>query len=171
MHFTKLYLAISLAASALSLPTSTPQKRALQFRQYADFQISDGKAGNALSEAQAKFPINTNDLKDVSDNDLAIIEAARETAEAAETDAFNNQIKAASSDAATALQNGKIKNKVLKLFLEVSALQIAQAQGADNQDKINKEQTKLNNNISLDKKASGEVSKGVVFTDNIKPDN
>jgi hypothetical protein len=58
MHFTKLYLAVSLAASALALPTSLPHKRALQFRQYADFQISDGKAGNALSEAQAKFPVS-----------------------------------------------------------------------------------------------------------------
>lgn len=57
MHFTKIYLAISLAVSALALPTSIPHKRALQFRQYADFQISDGKAGNALSEAQSKFPV------------------------------------------------------------------------------------------------------------------
>ncbi|KAL7816111.1 hypothetical protein V8C44DRAFT_309769 [Trichoderma aethiopicum] len=171
MHFTKIYLAISLAVSALALPTSIPHKRALQFRQYADFQISDGKAGNALSEAQSKFPIDTKNLKDVSDNDLAIIKAARETAEAAETDAFNGQIKAADGDAATALQNGKIKNKVLKLFLEVSALQIEQAQGADNQDKIDEEQKKLNNNISLDKKASGEASQGVVFTDDVEPDN
>lgn len=107
----------------------------------------------------------------MSDNDLAIIKAARETAEAAETDAFNGQIKAADGDAATALQNGKIKNKVLKLFLEVSALQIEQAQGADNQDKIDEEQKKLNNNINLDKKASGEASKGVVFTDDVEPDN
>jgi hypothetical protein len=69
------------------------------------------------------------------------------------------------------LQNGKIKNKVLKLFLEVTALQIQQAQGKDEQDKIDEEQTKLNNNISLDKKAAGQASKGVVFTDDVQPDN
>ncbi|KAL7941090.1 hypothetical protein V8C42DRAFT_335755 [Trichoderma barbatum] len=173
MHFSKLYFALSLAASTFALPigSTAVEKRALQFRQYADFQISDGKAGNALAEAQAKFPIDTKNLEDVSASDLAIINAARETAEAAETDAFNGQIKAASGDDAKALQNGKIKNKVLKLFLEVSALQIQQAQGADKQDKIDEEQTKLNKNISLDKKAAGQASKGVVFTDDVEPDN
>lgn len=110
-------------------------------------------------------------MKGVSSSDLAIINAARETAEAAETDAFNGQIKAASGAAATALQNGKIKNKVLKLFLEVSALQIQQAQGADNQDKIDEETKKLNNNISLDKKVAGQTSKGVTFTGDVQPKN
>lgn len=110
-------------------------------------------------------------MKGVSSSDLAIINAARETAEDAETDAFNSQIEAASGSAATALQNGKIKNKVLKLFLEVSALQIQQAQGADNQDKIDEEQTKLNNNISLDTKAAGQTSKGVAFTGDVQPKN
>lgn len=59
MHFTKLYAVISLISSAIALPiTSTSiERRALQFREYADFQISDGEAGNALSEAQAKFPV------------------------------------------------------------------------------------------------------------------
>lgn len=108
-------------------------------------------------------------MKAVSAGDLAIIQAARETAEAAETDAFNTQIKAASGDAAKALQNGKIKNKVLKLFLEVSALQIQQAQGASNQDKIDVEQKKLTNNINLDKKAAGGASKGVIFTGDVQP--
>ncbi|KAL6796337.1 hypothetical protein GGI42DRAFT_356473 [Trichoderma sp. SZMC 28013] len=173
MHFSNIFVAISLVSSALALPiSSTPlERRALQFREYADFQISDGKAGNALAEAQAEFPIDTSNLKGVSASDLAIINAARETAEAAETDAFNDQIKAASGSAATALQNGKIKNKVLKLFLEVTALQIQQAQGKDTQDKIDEEQTKLNNNISLDKKAAGQASEGVDFTDDVQPDN
>lgn len=107
----------------------------------------------------------------MSAGDLAIINAARETAEAAETGAFNGQIKAASGDAAKALQNGKIKNKVLKLFLEVSALQIEQAQGASNQAKIDAEQKKLTNNINLDKKAAGQASKGVIFTKDVQPGN
>ncbi|KAM0255731.1 hypothetical protein ACHAQJ_005485 [Trichoderma viride] len=173
MHFAKFYFALSLLSSTIALPISGTSiaRRALQFREYADFQISDGEAGNALDEAKAKFPIDSSDLKNVSSGDLAIINAARETAEAAETDAFNSQIEAASGDAATALQNGKIKNKVLKLFLEVSALQIQQAQGASNQDKIDEEQTKLTSNINLDTKAAGQTSKGVVFTEDVQPKN
>jgi hypothetical protein len=59
MHFTKFYVAISLISSAIALPISSTSiaRRALQFREYADFQISDGVAGNALDEAKAKFPV------------------------------------------------------------------------------------------------------------------
>jgi hypothetical protein len=55
--------------------------------------------------------------------------------------------------------------------LEVSALQIQQAQGASNQDKIDEEQTKLTSNINLDTKAAGQTSKGVVFTGDVQPKN
>lgn len=71
----------------------------------------------------------------------------RQAAEAAETDEFNPAIDAASGAAADALQNGKIKNKVLKLTGEVQVLKIklaqAQASGADTsdiEDKITEEQ-------------------------------
>jgi hypothetical protein len=59
MHFTKFYVAISLISSAVALPISGTSiaRRALQFREYADFQISDGVSGNALAEAKAKFPV------------------------------------------------------------------------------------------------------------------
>jgi hypothetical protein len=61
-------------------------------------------------------------------------------------------------------QNGKIKNKVLKLTAEVLGLQIEQAQGnsgvaAD----IAAEQKKLNNNIALDTAAAGQASTAVSF--------
>jgi preprotein translocase subunit SecF len=108
-------------------------------------------------------------LAGVSADDLAIIKAARVTAEAAETDAggFNDAIDAAggtSSAAGQPLQVGKIKNKVLKLQLEVLALQIDQAQsGKDNSAKIAAEQTKLNNNIKIDAAADGEPSQSVDF--------
>lgn len=46
---------------------------------------------------------------------------------------------------------------------EVLALQIQQAQGADNADKITEEQTKLTNNINLDIKAAGQPSTAVSF--------
>jgi hypothetical protein len=195
MYFTKIAVLLSLTASALAVPTGNvaqKQKRALTFRTYNDFQISSGTAGNALAEAQAAFPVSlqvllfesrgsiladtiikvdTSDLAGVSASDLAILQAARETAEAAETDAFNDAVSAASGDAATALQNGKIKNKVLKLYLETTALQIQQAQGEDKSDDIATEQKKLNTNIALDKKAAGETSQSVSFTGDVQPDN
>lgn len=55
--FFKATIILSLALSALALPT---QKRAgvLTQQAYADFQISDGVAGDALAEVQAKFPVS-----------------------------------------------------------------------------------------------------------------
>lgn len=110
--------------------------------------------------------INESNLAGVSKSDLAIIKAARKTAEAAETGAFNKAISAAgkTSAAGKALQNGKIKNKVLKLKLETLALQIDQAQsGKDNSAKIAQEQKKLDNNIATDKKNAGQASQSVQF--------
>ena len=96
--------------------------------------------------------------------DLAILNAARVTAEAAEVDAggFNDAIKAAGKSSA-ALEVGKIKNKVLKLKLEVLVLQIEAAQGDGNQAKIDEEQTKLDKNVALDVKAKGQKSQSVAF--------
>ena len=59
--------------------------------------------------------------------------------------------------------NSKIKNKVLKLDLEVLALQIQQAQGKDTAAKIAEETKKLNTNIDLDKKAAGQASQSIDF--------
>lgn len=82
------------------------------------------------------------DLSTVDSDTVETINTMREAAESAETDDFDPQIDAASGDAgdyitppvdwlfahrfstATALQNGKIKNKVLKLTGEVQALNI-----------------------------------------------
>ena len=124
---------------------------------------SGGKAGNAKAEALAKLPVDVNDLAGVSAGDLETLQTERELAEAAETDAFNPAIDAASGADATVLQNGKIKNKVLKLTFEVTALQIQQAQGKDTTAKIAEEQKKLDTNIGLDVEAAGEASKTVTF--------
>lgn len=91
------------------------------------------------------------------------------TAEDAETGTggFNDAIAAAGSSttAGKALQVGKIKNKVLKLELEVLGLQIQQAQsGKDNTAKIAAETTKLNTNIALDTKAAGQTSQSIDFS-------
>ena len=121
---------------------------------------SAGTAGNAQQEAQALIADLPADLSTVSADQLDTLEANRKIAESAETDGFNPAIAAASGDT-TALDNGKIKNKVLKLTLEVAGLQIQQAQGDDVADKITQEQTKLNKNISLDQAAAGQASQTV----------
>ncbi|KAL5521480.1 hypothetical protein ACEPAF_2228 [Sanghuangporus sanghuang] len=138
---------------------------------YAQFQISDGVAGNAAAEANAVFvdPFANTDLSTVSSDVLDAMEAMREAAESAETDLFNPAIDAASGDEADALQVGKIKNKVLKLTGEVQVLNIkiaqAQASGDDTsdlEDKLAEEQTKLDTNVATDTDSAGATSKGVV---------
>lgn len=111
-----------------------PRTRSDSFCSYAAFQISDGTAGNAQAEANAVFvdPFNGVDLATVDATTLKAVQTMREAAEDAETSQFNPAIEAASGAAATALQNGKIKNKVLKLTGEVQGIniQIAQAKAA-----------------------------------------
>lgn len=131
---------------------------------YNTFQISSGTAGTAEAEANALFAnIDQTNLAGVSASDLKVIQGIHDVAEDAETDAFNPAIAAASGDAATALQNGKIKNKVLKLTAEVLGIQVKAAQGGDDSD-LAAEQTKLANNIKLDTAASGQASTAVSFT-------
>ena len=68
-----------------------------------------------VCKSNAKFPIDTSNLAGVSASDLEIIGKASQIGESAETSAFDPAIDAAGgADVATALQNGKIKNKVLK---------------------------------------------------------
>ncbi|KAI1640633.1 hypothetical protein F4809DRAFT_637436 [Biscogniauxia mediterranea] len=178
MFFSKIAVILSVAASALAMPAGLEahkQKRAgvLSVQDYSQFQVSDGVAGNALAEVQAKFPVDETNLAGVDPDDLAIIQAARETAEAAETDTggFNDAIKAAGSgNSSAALSVGKIKNKVLKLKLEVLGLQIDQAiNGKDNSAKITAETTKLNKNVQLDQDAAGQASQSVDFSGDDSP--
>lgn len=81
----------------------------------------------------------------------------------AETDTFNVEIGKATGDAKTALTNGKIKNKVLKLTATSLELQIKASQGEDTAAKLAAETKKLNNNIALDKAAAGQPSTKLAF--------
>lgn len=113
--------------------------------------------------------ITDQDPANISEEDQEIISKARETAEDAETGTggFNEQIEAAGgkdTDEGKALQVGKIKNKVLKLQLEIMDLQIKQAKGDDQTDKIAEEQTKLQSNMQQDADAAGQESKSVADT-------
>lgn len=95
-------------------------------RSYANFQISDGTAGDAEAKANAIFvdPLDGVDLATIDKTTLTAIKTMREAAEDAETSLFNPAIDAASGADATALQNGKIQNKVLKLTGEVQTINI-----------------------------------------------
>lgn len=60
-------------------------------------------------------------------------------------------------------QNGKTKNKVLKLMATKLELMAKAAQGEDTSAKLAEELKKLNNNIALDKAAAGEPSTKLSF--------
>ncbi|KAJ0163138.1 hypothetical protein CTA2_3467 [Colletotrichum tanaceti] len=178
MYFSKITVLLALTATVLSAPVDTVDKRQaklLSVQDYSQFQVSDGTGGNALDEVAQNFPIEQikADLAGVSKEDLAILKAARVAAEGAEADAggFNDAIAGASGEDADALRVGKTKNKCLKLQLEVLALQIEQAQGADNQAKIDVELKKLNNNINIDKGNAGKKSKSVAFNATSQPNS
>ncbi|KAI3340191.1 small secreted protein [Ustulina deusta] len=131
---------------------------------YDDISISGGVAGNAQNEALAVFSaLDQNDLANVDEDDLDFLNSVNQIANDAETDAFNPAIDDASGDEADALQRGKIKNKVLKLTAAVLKLQAQAAQGEDVQDKLDEEQTKLNNNIQQDEDEAGNESTFLSF--------
>lgn len=155
------------AAAAASTDSATAAAAAggdvLSASAYNDFQISGPTAGDAQTKANALFAnIDMNNLAAVSANDLKVIKGIHDAAEDAEVQAFNPAIDAATGDAATALQNGKIENKVLKLTAEVLGIQVEAAQGGDDGD-LAAEQTKLANNVKLDTAAAGQDSTPVSF--------
>ncbi|KAI0129172.1 hypothetical protein BJ170DRAFT_362400 [Xylariales sp. AK1849] len=171
MLFSGIAVVLSLAISTLAAPVSKAQKRVdtLTFRTYNDFQISDGVAGNALEEVNEAFPLGSSDPATVSSNDLAILAAARETSENAEQ-TFTNAVAAASGTQATALQVGKIKNKVLKLrtFEILVTAQIAQG-ATDKAAELTDIQTKLAANVKTDQASAGQASQSISFTADVQP--
>ncbi|PMD20242.1 hypothetical protein NA56DRAFT_574151 [Hyaloscypha hepaticicola] len=152
------------AASNTVNVTAAGDGSVLKASTYNAISISGGTAGNAETEANALFAnIDRNNLAGVSAADLKIIKGTHDAAEDAEVQVFNPAIAAASGAAAQALQNGKIKNKVLKLTAEVLGIQIDAAQGGSSSD-LAAEQAKLANNIKLDTAAAGQASTAVDFT-------
>jgi len=155
-------------ASTAASSSSATSSASGSFKQlaYAQFQISSTPAGTAEQEAAAILdPFNGVDLASVSQADLDAVSTMRVEAENAETELYNPQIAAASGATAKGLQVGKIKNKVLKLTLEVFGIKakIAQAQAAGkdtsaDESSLTAETTKLNNNIATDKASAGQTS-------------
>ena len=99
----------------------------------------------------------------VAKEDIDFLGAVNDIANDAETGVFNPAIEAATGDEKTALTNGKIKNKVLKLTATSLELQIKAAQGEDTSAKLAAETKKLNNNIALDTEAAGQPSTALTF--------
>ncbi len=114
--------------------------------------------------------IDQTNLAGVAASDLAIISKAAQVSEDAETGTggFDDAIAAAGgtgTTAGTALQNGKIKNKVLKLQTDVLRIQIEVAQGnTASQSELAGQQAKLATNVALDKAATGQASTAVSFS-------
>jgi len=173
-----LLVGLALSSTAIASPIQVlPRANAtgtsaavLTAQSYDDFQVSDGVAGNALAEVNAKFPIDQTNLAGVAASDLAIITSAAQIGEDAETGTggFNDAIAAAGgtgTTAGTALQNGKIKNKVLKLQTDVLRLQIETAQGKSGlASELSAQQTKLASNVALDTAAAGQASTAINFS-------
>lgn len=115
------------------------------------------------------FQVNQANLVSVSASDLAVIKSAAKLSEQAEigTGGFNAAIAAAGGTktaAGKALQNGKIKNKVLKLQTDILRIQIESAQGnSGSAGNLAGQQKKLAANVALDKKAAGQPSTAISF--------
>lgn len=81
---------------------------------------------------------------------------------------FNDAIAAAGGTGTTAgaaLQNVKIKNKVLKLQTDVLRIQIEVAQGnTGSASELSAQQTKLATNVALDVAAKGKKASAISFS-------
>ncbi|KAJ4352536.1 uncharacterized protein N0V89_007885 [Didymosphaeria variabile] len=164
MHFSAITV-LSLSALSVALPTKRQDGASvLGNAAYNDISISGGVAGNAEAEALAVFAnLDTANPENISADDQDTLNQVNQVANDAETEAFNPAIEAATGDEAQALENGKIKNKVLKLEATILKLQAQQAQGEDVADKLAEEQTKLDNNIAQDVAAAGQASTALEF--------
>ncbi|KAJ7612714.1 hypothetical protein FB45DRAFT_981884 [Roridomyces roridus] len=135
-------------------------------RTYAQLSIGGGVGGNALAEAQAKFPGNPATLSKATASDFNADAHCSVEAEAA----FLAAGAIASSNRATnGVSVGLFKNKVLKIFGTMVALQaqIAENGGtasASQQAQLTDLQSKLAVNVAVDKTNAGLTSQDVTFT-------
>lgn len=151
-----------------SAPAAPVKRQATIFplRDYADFQISTGVAGDCLARAEAVFktPLDGVDLATVSAEDLKNLNTMRGAASSFETSDFNPAIEAATGEQADALQRGKICNKVLKNLGSVMVASIKQAKAEAAGDDasefattVTDETKKMNKNAATDKADAGKA--------------
>ncbi|PPQ91267.1 hypothetical protein CVT25_006384 [Psilocybe cyanescens] len=167
MQFPTLLVALfTLFTAALAAPVLERRANAPVFSKqtYNQLSISGGRAGNAQAQALAKFSaLNLNDAMNVAKADLDFLNSVNQIANKAETGAYNPALDTTTGAAKTALQNGKIQNKVLKLTATILKLKVQAAQGQNNAEKLAAEQKKLDNNIKLDKAAAGQAATKLSF--------
>lgn len=153
---------LSLAALAIAAPTSMKRQNGpvLADTTFNDISIAGGVAGDAEAEALAVFSaLDLDNPENIDEADLNFLEEVNNVANDAEKEAFNPAVEAATGEEAEQIQNGKIKNKVLKLMATKIQLEAKQAQGDDSvAEKLAEETTKLNNNIATDQENAGQTS-------------
>ncbi|KAJ7592032.1 hypothetical protein C8J56DRAFT_1013506 [Mycena floridula] len=163
------FVILTLFASVfLSAVNGAPVLERRAARSFAALTISGANTvgGNALAEAQAKFPGNPATLSAATSADFNADAHCAVLAEAA----FLAQGAIASSNRATnAISVGLFKNKVLKIFGTQVALQAQiAAQGgkasASQQAQLDDLATKLAANVAVDKTNAGLASATVDFT-------
>ncbi|KAH9468118.1 hypothetical protein MJO28_006569 [Puccinia striiformis f. sp. tritici] len=124
------------------------------FKEYAEFQISDGVAGHALEAAQKVFvePFK-GDLSQITQNDLNNLVTM--SLAAIENEKGFNKVKSKSGPLAA----GKTANKVLKLVGEIQVIELHNKLGlqqVDTEARIKEHQTKLTKNTKLDRQNAGK---------------
>ncbi|KAJ7160623.1 hypothetical protein C8R43DRAFT_1233814 [Mycena crocata] len=161
------FLTFAIFASFFSIAFAAPVQIAKRApRTYAQLSIGGGVGGNALAEAQAKFPGNAATLSKATTSNFNADAHCSVLAEQAFIDAG---AIASSSRAKNGVSVGLFKNKVLKIFGTMVALQ---AQIAQNGGKASAAQTaqltdlteKLAVNVAVDKTNAGLQSQDVAFT-------
>ncbi|KAH9881800.1 hypothetical protein J1614_000971 [Plenodomus biglobosus] len=153
---------LSLAALAIAAPTSMKRQNGpvLADTTFNDISIAGGVAGDAEAEALAVFSaLDLENPENIDEADINFLGEVNNVANDAEKEAFNPAVEAATGEEAEQIQNGKIKNKVLKLMATKIQLEAKQAQGDDSvAEKLAEETTKLNNNIATDQENAGQTS-------------
>jgi len=159
LTFALLFSVFSSAAVGAPIAKRAP-------RTYAELSIGGGEGGNALAEAQAKFPGDPATLSAATTSDFNADAHCSVEAEQAFLDAG---AIASSSRATNGISVGLFKNKVLKIFGTMVALQaeIAQSGGtasADQTAQLADLTSKLATNVAVDKTNAGLASQDVTFT-------
>ncbi|KAJ7838585.1 hypothetical protein B0H14DRAFT_3869997 [Mycena olivaceomarginata] len=156
-------IVLTLLASFFSVAFAAPVQIAKRApRTYAQLSIGGGVGGNALAEAQAKFPGTPRHAEhgDYADAHCSVL------AEQAFIDAG---AIASSNRATNGVSVGLFKNKVLKIFGTMVALQAEIAQNGGQASAAQTAQlddlnAKLAVNVAVDKTNAGLKSQDVSFT-------
>jgi len=162
LSLSLLFLSIT-GSSAVPVSGSTTSK---QPRQYNTFSISSGTGGTALAEVQKAFPGNPSTFNSTTTNNFNTEAHCAVLAE----NTFIAQIAANKNNATrvNALNVGMIKNKVLKIYGTIQALEglmskeDANITGSITQ--LQELQVKFAKNVGIDMSNAGKSSLAINFS-------